>query len=54
MMLGTPGSMTLGPKIQYLRTLLYIEALREFENKCDQTVNITTTRLNQILLVLSA
>ena len=46
----TSGTMTAKAKNQYLHTLPFGKALREFETICIQSGNLNTTHLNQILL----
>ena len=45
-------TLTAGPKIQYLHTFLPGKALCDFGILCARIGNMTTTRLNHILLIL--
>ena len=45
MMLESSGTLAANAKLQYLHTLLYCQALREFKTFCIQIVSITVTHL---------
>ena len=45
-------TLTASIKLQYIRTILHIEALGRFYTLCDQLVSMNTTHLNLIFLGL--
>ena len=50
--LDTSGTLAENVKLQYLHTLICVEALRQFDNLCAQVVSITIVHLNQVILGL--
>ena len=51
-MLNASGALTYNAKLQYLRTLLRGEALRQFDNLCSQVGIMAMAHFNQVIIGL--
>ena len=52
MTLNASGALTYNAKLQYLRTLLRGEALRQFDNLCSQVGIMAMAHFNQVIIGL--
>ena len=52
MMIKALGTLTDNMNLQYIRTLLCVEALSQFDTSCVKVLSTNTTHLNQVILGL--